>query len=491
MTDRKQDLLQRYIEGRLTTLPAGSRLPTDTALAKRFGLSRPTVAKLMGRLARDGRLERVPGRGTFVGGEAPEPAVEMDPVRSSAESLTEHLLTSIRHGEIRRGQELPGVQYMARRFGVSTHTVSAAYRALREKGVITRLGRTHWVGGAADALADSSRGEMFVFMPDRESRMNAFEDPTIRATLHTMEDELAACGFVLQYRTADDARGLIRHWREYRDFPRGVLVSFYRPRTSARDTLARLARELLSHRKRFGYSVVVDTYGDEFPGPLRGARCFSRRIAAYEDYTSLARYIVASRRRWVLALIDQAHLINNAHRFWNIWTFVKFFPELKHLDKNTSLELAIIVPHPIEARREHHDTFERYQANKVEAFISKYSPVPYRAFGDATSFYRTVDDALDDHRETDLILTQKDRFAPHVLAWLEKHRKSAPRDAMLVSFDDDPEYYHLGLSRFEVDWERVGYLMAHAMIGDFDLPRSTEGYVRPAVRFLHKLTTIR
>ena len=66
-----------------------------------------------------------------------------------------------------------------------------------------------------------------------------------------------------------------------------------------------------------------------------------------------------------------------------------------------------------------------------------------------------------------------------------------PGDTMVVSFDDDPSHYQLGLSRFEVDWERVGYLMAHAMIGDFPLPRTSTGFVRPSVRFLHKLTTVR
>jgi GntR family transcriptional regulator len=43
-------------------------LPTETALVRRFGVSRITVRRAMERLVQEGLIYRVPGRGTFVSG---------------------------------------------------------------------------------------------------------------------------------------------------------------------------------------------------------------------------------------------------------------------------------------------------------------------------------------------------------------------------------------------------------------------------------------
>jgi GntR family transcriptional regulator len=56
-------------------LPAGSRLPSEKELAARFEVSRMTVRQALDALVADGRVERVPGQGTFVR----RPTVAMGP----------------------------------------------------------------------------------------------------------------------------------------------------------------------------------------------------------------------------------------------------------------------------------------------------------------------------------------------------------------------------------------------------------------------------
>lgn len=46
--------------------PLGSRIPTENELAAQFSVSRPTVRQALDLLAREGRLTRVKGSGTFV-----------------------------------------------------------------------------------------------------------------------------------------------------------------------------------------------------------------------------------------------------------------------------------------------------------------------------------------------------------------------------------------------------------------------------------------
>src|SRR6478609_3056372 len=58
-----QSLRSSIVEGQLRT---GARLPTERALASRFGAARNTVRKTMNQLADEGLIIRHVGRGTFV-----------------------------------------------------------------------------------------------------------------------------------------------------------------------------------------------------------------------------------------------------------------------------------------------------------------------------------------------------------------------------------------------------------------------------------------
>jgi len=55
------------------TYPPGSRMPTETALAERFGVNRHTLRQAMGALSDAGLVSVQHGRGTFV---RPAPVIE-------------------------------------------------------------------------------------------------------------------------------------------------------------------------------------------------------------------------------------------------------------------------------------------------------------------------------------------------------------------------------------------------------------------------------
>ncbi len=58
-----EELRGRIADGRY---PLGGRIPTENELAEGMGVSRPTVRQALDMLAREGRLVRVKGSGTFV-----------------------------------------------------------------------------------------------------------------------------------------------------------------------------------------------------------------------------------------------------------------------------------------------------------------------------------------------------------------------------------------------------------------------------------------
>ncbi|MCW5609525.1 MAG: FadR family transcriptional regulator [Rubrivivax sp.] len=100
----EQQLRQAIADG---TWPAGARLPTETELAARFGMSRSTLREAVSRLRADGLVDSRPGRGAVVRG-APSLALRLP--QAGADASVGHLF------ELRRLLEVEAAALAAERW---------------------------------------------------------------------------------------------------------------------------------------------------------------------------------------------------------------------------------------------------------------------------------------------------------------------------------------------------------------------------------------
>lgn len=66
---------------------------------------------------------------------------------------------------------------------------------------------------------------------------------------------------------------------------------------------------------------------------------------------------------------------------------------------------------------------------------------------------------------------------------------AVPKDISIISLEDDPRYYPMGITYCGPDFERIGYQMAHTIIGDIPVAKTTLGFVRTSAIVMERLST--
>lgn len=485
--ERPVERLRRWIEEQLALLPPGAAFPTELELARQWNISRRSVGRLLSRFAEQGRLIRIPGKGTFVpgpGSDETEPAPAFP--NSSSERLEDTIYRSLCAGELKSGEALPSIKYMSRRFRLSPATVIRAYRRLCNAGIVTRVGKTFWIGTFRDLIHGPGGKKVFLFYDESEDFGRIFRDDTLAMAYRKMEDVLSSGGYLLHFEQTGNLGRLARSWVSSRSFPYGLIFYSFDPE-KFRTGVSAMA-SLLSTREGKELPIVVDWRWGHGRPVSRRMHQLSRHNVATTVARLLARYLVEKGYRRVVFFLEldkQSYEVDpmSVGAFWNALTFCT---EIKRLDQRFECGIVAIRP---SARVADRRVLSRVDRQAAESLLGKYTPTSFETVENEIRYMEESADRFGDLSSSTLWVFERDFRAAEALEWLGANRRRAPNDVSIIGLQNDPAYYHLGISRVEADWEGIGYLMAHAIMGDFAVPRTTRGFIRVGAKLMRKSTS--
>jgi len=485
---KPSDGFRVWLRGAIGRLEPGEFLPVDEKLATDWGLSRRTVRRVLTELLDAGLLQRVRGRGVRIpplpGG---EPLLAAEPPATSVERLTAALKAGIGSGEWKQGEVLPLVKQLSLRFGVTSGTVTAAYRALAADGLAVRIGKRYRVG-AFRALCRTVRNrEVVVYNFAGTDYRSLFDEAgPIGRAFRKMENEFTAHEFRIRYESSFAFDRLLRGRGRSPRLPFGIVCCNFDA-----DQYPAIAEGLQALFKRVpqhpGAALLIGLNLRRLSGPF--AQVDLGNLWTVRART-LAHYLVGLRRRRVTIFYEQSDRpICPAHPLF--WAFVKIWLELKRIQPDATCHFVVKpqarIRTPAALLRA---IYRHYEREHLRSFLSQYEPMtPEDLILRQVTVSNEIPSCFDQYMAADTWVFGQDAHAAAACAYLEEQGQRPGKKIAVIGVENDPAYYHLGITSCVEDWDTIGYLMAHAVLRDIPIARTTRRFIKPHCLILKRNTT--
>lgn len=478
-----------WITAKLSACAGGDKLPPDLELSRVSGLSLRTVRRVMAQLRSRGDVVRVPGRGTFKAPLATEmPPEPQSSPQSSAERLEEYLTQAIHRGELKRGEKLPQIKYLRLQFHLSDKTVSSVYRTLERKHLIHRIGRSWFAGKLQLSIDREALGEAYVVADSRDRLLGMYRDARMAAAYVRFEREMRAYGAVVRYITLDELPGRIRTWQLQNRFPIGVVLYAFNgdQYLELRKMLAPLMKGPVP-RTTLLLDLVVPKPLERVPPKILAV---ARGAITNEQARAAADYIGRRQDIEQTCLVYSSDELYAKSPLW-IARFFKFSAAIKSRT-GRSVPLVYVSGESDVNIEEIHAGILESQAGYLQYLDEQFGkPAGKTADSIREGFtvcpgYTAVVEKLG--RNT-LWLCTTDHVAIRALEELSNAAIAVPDDIEILTLESAAEHLAWGLSACAPDWDRIGYLMAHGIIGDFPIEKTHRRFIKVSCDMSLRLTT--
>jgi DNA-binding LacI/PurR family transcriptional regulator len=128
-------------------------------------------------------------------------------------------------------------------------------------------------------------------------------------------------------------------------------------------------------------------------------------------------------------------------------------------------------------------------ARTIQVRLTKHQRLGLDTLRSEVTFEAGLEPALQASRRADIWVFSSAEQAARACAFAESRGMRVPRDVSVLCLEDDPRYYGLGISSCGPDLDRIGYLMAHTLLGDVPLAYSSRGFLEAFCSVVDKQTT--
>ncbi|MBD3241656.1 MAG: GntR family transcriptional regulator [Chitinivibrionales bacterium] len=471
--------LTAWLDEQARSLPPGSRLRPIRSLCREFHLSSKTVARCVASFTRAGKLVSVPGSGIFVPPLVPDPVPGAAAERSH-KAFAKRLRGLIAEGFYRHGDVLPSVKRLSFEYRLSPATVITALNELEAANLVTRVGKRSYVGEFSAPLRESQRKEVAIVRNDRTAFGRLYVQGRHAAMYRKCDSELLKYGCAPLYVSSEAFTDCCRRWLRSGRPPFGIVFPEYEEDDFDRVT-APLERLLTRYRASPPVHVVV---GKMPRTVLPGMEV----IHVGNMATRVAREIVSvaqrSRVRACTVFLDATRKSPN-----NMGDFVKILPVLR--ERRCPITFRMVIR--INPRRRRHQLkrlvypFTAAQRSLYRSILGKYEPIDLDETLSRIRYCERFEPEFARHADG-LWVFGDDESAVAALSFCRDRRIAVPGRLKILGTENDPAFFEHSISCCSVDYDATGYLLAHAIVKDIPVAKTTKGFIRPPVLFMQRST---
>ena len=340
------------------------------------------------------------------------------------------------------------------------------------------MGRNFWVGGLQSIRSFGRRGTIACFNFSEGDPSDLAAETPVRKAFSAMEHELHNHRLRIRFENPAKLDLFLRSDAIARSEHAGVCITGVTHRRYGR-----------LHSAIAGLGPVLSQTGKKIL--LCGVHARRPRNAHYFCHGTIITNVVrtaadycASRGFQDIGLIFR----EDEEDISNVRFLFRFISEMLVRNPHARIMFLIQPRHPGQAPEEIFKRTVSYRTSGhfeyLEGLLSKYRPMSMPQLYKLVTVGDDIDDLLRRAPRGSMWLCGTADTARACLGWYESRRVSIPSEAAILCFDEDPSLSLKGIASCVPDWHTIGYLMAHALIGDIPIRKSRKGYLRtPAVLF--------
>ncbi len=457
--------------------PPGRLLPTDTDTADMVGASVRTIRRCMHEFAEQGLVKRIRGKGTYRAGKLSSAETIHGTGHSVVENIRRTILDSIARGEIRLGQPLPLVKRVALHYKVHPSSVISAYRELCCQGLVEQIGKRYWLGTFREVLKEGGGRRVLVVASGDEVLESLYSTHELNYAFRRMEYVLHSSGFVLEYITKKQFLQKVDEYCTVGPMPFGLVLAGINAEEYVR--LEPFLDRLVKSAGSFRPSVLLLARSGAYPV----SRSYVQPLWYHgSTLTALSRELActARERKYSRITLFFDSSVPNVH---SAKAYLKIRSEVRHLAPGIEFRyrLKADTPNP--------PLFSVIRSKLAIPILCKYEQEDRENVLKDCVAVRDLFDTLPRPKSGEAWVFCRTEDAVKALDYCRMRRIEVPDDVALIGLTNEPGYHRHGITTCVEDWDRIGYLMAHAIIGDMPIERSSRGFIRTPAVFLERQTT--